>query len=175
MSRPARSVARAALVAAISVLLPLLLAAAPASGSLSTEPRPIHAGQARPDVTLTAAPPVLFCTIRPGVQGCTSFGPDEPGALVAILYAEPWFHGARVHVFLATALAACTARTSDDEGGGDLAGPLLALLGHVGSVETFHRCDVQLHDAFLDAGGAVSGWIDEVSDVSGRVAAFTVS
>jgi hypothetical protein len=176
MSRTLRSAARVALVAAAAVASAATLALASPAVPASAEPRPFHAGQLRPDVMLTAAPAPLSCTVRPGVRGCTSFAAEAPGVLVAILYSEPWFRGTRVLVHLETTGAGCSARTSDDEGGGDLAGPLLAMLGAVRSVQTFHRCDVRLHEAFLDEGGTSSAWLHEVPEVTDlQVAAFTVS
>ncbi|WP_418275483.1 hypothetical protein ACNHYB_11540 [Isoptericola jiangsuensis] len=166
--RDARGVAALVLGVALPLAVPV-----------PTEPWPHQYPVHEPSAvaTLTSAPAVLHCTVRREVDGCVSFAPDAPGAVVAVLYTQPYFRGTRVVVHLDVGATECSARTSDDEGGGDLGGPLRAALGRIRSVETSHRCDVRLHDEFLGTGGRASGWLHRELVVSAGlpVAAFTIS
>jgi hypothetical protein len=176
----ARRLAHTACPAATSALGAVLAATvslAVVPQEAQAEPRPHQLHDPAPVSSLTAAPAERHCTVRPGRSGCVSFEPPARGVVVAVLYAEPFYAGARVVVHLEGDVSGCTPRTYDDEGGGDLGGPLATILAGVGSVDTFHRCDVRLHQGFLGTDGPDSGWLHREARVpdGAETSSFTIS
>lgn len=166
-------------VAAIVVGSALGVAAlpTPVSAREAAEPWSHQMPDPVPVSSLTAGPVERHCTVRPGHAGCVSFEPPVEGIVVAVLYAEPFYGGPRVVVHLEGDVSGCTPRTYDDEGSGDLGGPLATILDGVGSVDTFHRCDVRLRQEYLGTDGPDSGWLHREARVhdGAETSAFTIS
>jgi hypothetical protein len=177
LARRLARTARPAVTSALGAALAATVSLAVVPQEAQAEPRPHQLHDPAPVSSLTAAPAERHCTVRPGRSGCVSFEPPARGVVVAVLYAEPFYAGARVVVHLEGDVSGCTPRTYDDEGGGDLGGPLATILAGVGSVDTFHRCDVRLHQGFLGTDGPDSGWLHREARVpdGAETSSFTIS